>query len=82
MGPLPEGMEGTGWAVMWRVFVRRVDSESVALPLPKSKQYFASMKDMFKPRAQQQAPFHRQDYTYLQIPCAVMCRIHFDFILF
>ena len=64
---LQEGMEGTEWAVMWRGMVRQVDSESVPLPLPKSKQYFASLKDMFRPRSQQQAPFHRYrthvDYT-------------------
>lgn len=61
IGPLPEGMEGTEWAVLWRMMVRRVESGSVPLPMPKRIQYYVSMKEMFKSRVppQQQAPFHR-----------------------
>lgn len=60
---LPEGMEGTGWAVSWRVLFHRCEGNPVPLPIPKGKQYFASFRDMFKTsmraQQQQQAPFHR-----------------------
>lgn len=63
LGPLPEGMEGTGWAVSWRVLFHKCEGNPVPLPIPKSKQYFASFREMFKvtmrAQQQQQAPFHR-----------------------
>ncbi len=66
LGPLPEGMEGTGWAVSWRMHFQKCEGNPIPLPIPKSKQYFASFKEMFKmplrmPQ-QQQAPFHRCPY--------------------
>ena len=63
LGPLPEGMEGTGWAVSWRVLSHKCEGNPVPLPIPKSKQYFASFREMFRAsvrsQQQQQAPFHR-----------------------
>ena len=65
---LPEGMEGAGWAVSWRLLCHKCEGNPVPLPLPKAKQFFASFREMFKSPArsqqqqhhqQQQAPFHR-----------------------
>ena len=58
---LPEGMEGTEWAVRWRCMVRQVESGAVALPLPKNNMFFVNLKEMFKSRLsqQQQAPLHK-----------------------
>ncbi len=71
VGPLPESMEGTEWAVLWRMTVRQVESGAVPLPMPKSTQCCVSMKDMFKTRSspQQQAPFHR--YCIVHTVCRV-----------
>jgi len=58
---LPEGMEGTEWAVQWRSMVRQVESGAVALPLPKNCLYLVNLKDMFKSRVpqQQQVQLHK-----------------------
>lgn len=64
LGTLPEGMEGAGWAVSWRVLCHRCEGNPVPLPIPKAKQFFATFREMFKAsvrsqQQQQQAPFHR-----------------------
>ena len=69
LGPMPEGMEGTGWAVSWRKRFHKCEGNPIPLPTPKNKQYFASFKEMFKTsvraQQQQQAPFHRYVDTYV-----------------
>ena len=63
LGSLPEGMEGTGWAVSWRLLYQKCQGNPVSLPMPKTKLFFASFRDMFKSslksQQQQQAPFHK-----------------------
>ena len=55
---LPEGMEGSRWAVAWRILVRRYEGRAVPLPMPPGKTYYASMRSMLRVPAKP-APLHR-----------------------
>ena len=63
---LPEGMEGSRWAVAGRILVRRYEGLAVPLPMPPGKTYYANMRSMLRVPAKP-APLHRYMYPTLLI---------------
>ncbi len=54
-----EGLEGTSWAVAWRIGFRTPGSPPLPLPLPFNRQHFVNMRDMLKVPTQKPIALHR-----------------------